>query len=204
MNMIAEQYFQIRRADTAIANQTDLARRAFAGQRALLCRSAISEELLAGFAKAALSVNFSANIVDGLGHRWIERPHLIGAAIELSINRPALRDWLSVVTGQPRIGAAEGRLVETRAGGVDQLTWHDDQMANACLGVTVHLRPCGYEGGAFELREKNKEQNLFQHASAMQGDIVFFDVSPQCEHRVLPISSGEARRVFTGWYFYQD
>lgn len=202
MAMIAveSQYFEIAQSATRVTRDPADAATLFDRQRAIVCRDALSPDLLTRLQRAAAGVTMVSNPVEHLGHRWIEQPAIVGAGIELAINRPVLIDWLAAVVGLARLGKAEGRLVETRPGGVDGLGWHDDQIPGARLGITVHLRDAQYDGGAFELRDKATRQTLFRHAEARAGDIVMFDVSPDYEHRVMPVASGMARLVYTGWF----
>lgn len=193
-------WFEVAQAATRILRDPAEVAGLFARQRAVVCRNALNPDLLARLVRVSASVKMVSDPVEHLGHRWIEQPSIVGAAIELAINRPVLIDWLAGVAGRSRLGKAEGRLVETRPGGVDGLIWHDDQIPGAQLGITVHLRDAGYDGGAFELREKASRTALFHHAEARAGDVVIFDVSPQFEHRVTPIASGTPRLVYTGWF----
>jgi 2OG-Fe(II) oxygenase superfamily len=175
---------------------------AYENQRALLCQDAIAPDLLSQLAAAAAKARFASDPVEHLGHRWIERPSVIGAAIQLVLNRPAMLDWLKTVTGCTAAGAIEGRLVETRPGGEDHLSWHRDTAPNTRyeFGITLHLRPCQYEGGAFEMRDSETKQPLFRHYPAAPGDLLIFEVDHRSEHRVMPVKSGEPRLVFTGWF----
>ena len=106
------------------------------------------------------------------------------------------------MTGCTADGRIEGRLVETRPGGEDQLSWHRDTMPNARyeFGITLHLRPCQYEGGAFEMRDRKSKQLLFRHDRAEPGDLLIFEVDARSEHRVMPVETGQPRLVFTGWF----
>jgi len=193
-------YFTIANTETRLLAGIEQASESFARQRGLLCRQSLAPDLLARLVKASDSVSFVSNPVKGLGHRWIERPSRVGAAIELTLNRPVLVNWLRTVTGCSLEGKIEGRLVETRAGGTDQLDWHDDKIMNAQFGITLHLRERQYDGGAFELRDRMTRETLFRHDDPAPGDLVVFEVKRRSEHRVMPVQSGEARRVFTGWF----
>ncbi len=195
-------YFVIGKTDTHIHFDPDHIKPAYAKQRALLCRGAIAPELLNQLANAAAKALYVSDTVEHLGHRWIERPSIIGNAIQLVLNRPVLHDWLKTVAGCTADGAFEGRLVETRPGGKDHLSWHRDNMLNARyeFGLTLHLRPCQYQGGAFEMRDSKSKEPLFRHYPADPGDVLIFEVDPRSEHRVARVESGEARRVFTGWF----
>ena len=199
---VADTYFAIGKTITQITVDAKQMKPAYDSQRALLCRNAIEPELLKQLANAASRAQFVSDTVEHLGHRWIESPSVIGTAVQLVLNRPELIDWLKSVTGFTAAGAIEGRLVESRPGGEDHLSWHRDTVPNARyeFGLTLHLRPCRYEGGAFEMRDSKSKQSLFYHYPADPGDLLIFEVDHRSEHRVTPVESGEARLVFTGWF----
>ena len=195
-------FFVIGKTETLIAVDPEQLKPAYGDLRALLCRNAIAPELLSQLANAAAKARFVSDPVEHLGHRWIERPSVIGTAIQLVLNRPAMLDWLKTVTGCTASGGIEGRLVESRPGGQDHLSWHRDTMPNVRyeFGITLHLRPCQYTGGAFEMRDSKSKQPLFRHYPADPGDLLIFEVDHRSEHRVMPVDSGEPRLVFTGWF----
>ena len=202
MEISEPSFFVVCKTGTQIFVDANDIKPAYENQRALLCRNAIEPELLSQLATAAAKARFVSDPVEHLGHRWIERPSVIGTAIQLVLNRPAMLDWLKTLTGCTAAGAIEGRLVETRPGGEDHLSWHRDTVPNARyeFGITLHLRPCQYEGGAFEMRDSKSKQALFRHYPADPGDMLIFEVDHRSEHRVMPVESGEPRLVFTGWF----
>jgi hypothetical protein len=195
-------HFVVGKTGTRLFVDAEHMKPAYAKQRALLCPNAFEPELLNQLATAASKANFISDTIEHLGHRWIERPSIIGTAIQLVLNRPLLQNWLKTVAGCTAEGAFEGRLVESRAGGEDHLSWHRDTVPNTRyeFGVTLHLRQCHYVGGAFEMRDSKSKQPLFRHYPAEPGDLLIFEVNPRSEHRVTPIETGEARLVFTGWF----
>jgi hypothetical protein len=202
MELSESPFFVVGKTGTQIFVDAQNTKPAYANQRALLCRDAIAPELLAQLASAASKTRFVSDPVEHLGHRWIESPSVIGAAIQLVLNRPVMLDWLTTVTGCTATGAIEGRLVETRPGGEDHLSWHRDTAPNTRyeFGITLHLRPCQYEGGAFEMRDSKSKKPLFRHYPADRADLLIFEVDHRSEHRVMPVESGEPRLVFTGWF----
>ena len=202
MEITDSPFFVVGKTGTRIIADAKNIKLAYANQRAFLCRDAIETELLSQLASAASKARFISDTVEHLGHRWIERPSVIGTALQLVLNRPALLDWLKTLTGCTATGVIEGRLVETRPGGGDHLSWHRDTIPNARyeFGLTLHLRPCQYEGGAFEMRDSKSKQPLFRHYPADPGDLLIFEVDHRSEHRVMPVESGQPRLVFTGWF----
>ena len=195
-------HFVVGKMSTQISADAKQTKPAYVKQRALLCHNAIAPDLLFQLANAAAKANFVSDTIEHLGHRWIERPSVIGTAIQLVLNRPAMLDWFKTVTGCTADGGIEGRLVETRPSSDDHLSWHSDTAPNARyeFGLTLHLRPCQYTGGAFEIRDSRSKQPLFQHYPADPGDLLIFEVDHRSEHRVMPVLSGEPRLVFTGWF----
>jgi 2OG-Fe(II) oxygenase superfamily len=195
-------YLAVGNTNTQIFVDSEQVKPVYGNQRALLCRNAVDLDLLARLAKAATKSNFVSDTIDGLGHRWIESPSVVGAAIQLMLNRSNLQEWLKAVTACTAKGRFEGRLVKSQPGGEDRLGWHSDTMPDARyeFGLTLHLRPCLYKGGAFEMRDQTSKKPLFKHVKAEAGDLLIFEVNPRTEHRVSPVASGEPRLVFTGWF----
>jgi hypothetical protein len=193
-------YFTVGRAQTHISNDTAHAQQVFEKQRALLCRGGIDGPLLAQLMASAANASFAPQEVEGLGHRAIEVGAVVSTAVQLMLNRAPLKQWLHDVTGCGPLSKIEGMVVQTRPGGLDHLDWHNDVMPDIRIGLTLHLVDCHYEGGGFELRRKKDKHELFRHERAMAGDICIFDIKGNLEHRVLPVSSGAARLVFTGWF----
>ena len=69
-------------------------------------------------------------------------------------------------------------------------------------GITMS-RIASRPGCGFELRKVGGEALLVDHVHDRPGTALIFEVSPDYEHRVLPLASGGPRRVFTGWFFGQ-
>ena len=197
---MSERLFTIGRTETACTDALEAARSQFETDRALLARPGIAPDMLAAIDGLAARTHFVAQPVTDLGHRHVEQPELAGTAVKLALVRPAFLRWVEVATGCGPIARVEGMLVETRPGGGDHLDWHRDTMIDTALGLTIHLGSAPYDGGAFELRDVGGSALRFRHAQAQRGDVLLFDVDHRYEHRVMPVVSGAARRVFTGWF----
>lgn len=182
--------------------ETAGARAAFAARRAIVCPGLMEPGLLAGLTAACDRATFVAEPVEGLGHREVERPPVVGTAVSLALRRPALLEWLEAVTGRGTLTRVEGRVVQTRARAGDELAWHDDLNGGGDrrLGVTLCLGNAPYEGGAFEMRGRPGSEPLVLFKHDTPGTALIFEVSSRCEHRVHPLVSGGPRRVFAGWF----
>lgn len=173
----------------------------FAEQRAIVCHDIFEPALSAKLLAAASTTQFRDDHVTGLGTRAVEEPQRVGGTINILLQRPNLFGWLEAVTGRTGLAGAEGRLVQTRAGGDDALDWHNDlQQKRRALAITISLTDTAYDGGLFELRRVDDPATArcFDHARA--GTALVFDLGTDVEHRVHPLSSGGPRRVFTGWF----
>ena len=174
----------------------------FALHRAIACRGAIEPGLLSSLMRFCRDGSFLSDEVKGLGHREVESPQRAGRVITLALKRAALISWLEGVAGCGPLGNVEGRVVRALANNHDQLVWHDD-LDDPCrrLAITINLSEQAYEGGLFELRDKRTHDIRATHHHLEPGTALVFDVAPDVEHRVLPVTAGGPRCVYTGWFF---
>ncbi len=174
----------------------------FAQGRAMLCRSAVAPGFLGRLLALCNGGHFVSDAVEGLGHREVEKPGRAGGALTLALKRAAMTRWLETVTACGPLADVDGRIVQTWPRPDDQLVWHDDLTERRRrLAITVNLSEEPYEGGLFELRDVRRGTVLFQHRHDAPGDVLIFEVMRGLEHRVLPLTSGGPRRVYTGWFF---
>ena len=195
--------FEVTSGATHLHGDTVSAAEHFAEHRAILCNGAIQRDFLALLFDVLARAEFRSDRVEGLGHREIEKPALAGRAISLALNRRTLLDWIATVARCGRLGSVEGRVVQTALRPDDRLRWHDDLEDTGTqrrLGITIGLSNQAYDGGLFELREKDMHTALFHHRHVEPGQALIFDVAPDVEHRLCPITAGGPRRVYTGWF----
>lgn len=123
-------------------------------------------------------------------------------ALELALRRAPLLRWLERVSGCGPLIRVEGEVAEYRPGGEDYLSWHQDlHKPGRKLALVIDLSDGGYEGGIFELRDKQSKQVLIRHHHDQPGSALLFRIAEHLEHRVLAVTSGGPRRVFAcGFY----
>lgn len=189
---------------TAILVLPDGPARVFQRHRAIECRDLIEPDLLASLLDRCRRGSFVADHVDRLGSREIEAPQRVGAALNIVLSRLPFLHWVEAVTSSRGLHRVEGRVVQTRANGMDALDWHNDTHDDAAgarrLGITVNLSDAAYEGGGFELRTTATQEMRTRYRQDRAGTALIFDIAGDLEHRVLPLASGGPRRVFTGWF----
>jgi hypothetical protein len=187
---------------TALLASPEAVAGAFSEHRAIACAGAIEPGLLATLMRFCREGQFEPDEVEGLGHREVESPQRAGRTLSLALKRAELIDWVERATGCGPLATIEGRVVRARANRLDQLTWHDDlDLPRRRLAITINLSEHAYEGGLFELREKRTGRLLASHLHREPGTALIFDVAQDVEHRVLPVTSGGPRCVYTGWFF---
>lgn len=194
--------FTIGVTTTQLLEPPDAVRDEFARRRSILCRDAFEPGFLATLQGLCNRGRFVPDSVEGLGDREVEQPQRAGGAISLALQREGLRRWLEAATGCGPLGKVEGRVIQARANGHDQLDWHNDlHDSRRRLAITVNLSDAPYEGGLFQLRAVATREMLTEHLHEERGTVLIFDISRDLEHRVLPLTSGGPRRVYTGWFF---
>lgn len=193
--------FRIGITGTELLQPPEAALAGFAGTRTLECREALDPALLALVMRQLDQGDFEPQHVEKIGHREIESGSRAGAGLMLALKRRNLLDWLERVTGCGPLGAVTGVVTQARAGATHQLGWHDDREdIRRKLAVTINLGTAPYEGGLFEIRRKITREPLFEHRHTEPGTALIFQVSPDIQHRIHPITAGGPRRIFAGWF----
>lgn len=118
-------------------------------------------------------------------------------ALELALRRAPLLRWLERVAGCGPLVHVEGEVAEHRPGGEDYLSWHGDMhKPGRKLALVIDFSEARYEGGIFELRDRQSKQMLIRHHHDQPGSALLFRIAENLEHRVLPVTCGGPRRVF--------
>ena len=200
--MKASPVFAVGAFRTALLASPEAVAAEFSKHRAIACAHAIEPDLLASLLRLCREGHFEPNEVEDLGHREVENPQRAGRTLTHVLKRADLIGWVERATGCGPLETVEGRVVRARANNHDQLLWHDDlDEPRRRLAITINLSEHGYEGGLFELREKRTEKLLATHRHLEPGTALIFDVAYDIEHRVLPVTAGGPRCVYTGWFF---
>lgn len=173
----------------------------FERTHALECRDALDSAMLDLVMRQLDRASFELEQVAGIGDREIEGGSRAGAGLMLALKRRNLLDWLERATGCGPLNGVAGVVVQALAGADHHLGWHDDrQKTRRRLAITINLSGAPYEGGVFEMRRKVTHEPLFAHRHTEPGTALIFDVAHDIEHRILPVTAGGPRRVFTGWF----
>nr|WP_299910445.1 2OG-Fe(II) oxygenase [Sphingomonas bacterium] len=179
------------------------ARAAFARAPAILLRRVVDADLRAFMIDRCATRPFAGQTRPALdGHRWVEKqPRLLSKAMMAAVGRPAMLRWIEQVTGCGPLQSVTGQLAETRPGAGDFLPWHQDVFDDfRRVAITIDLSDQPFEGGAFEMRDKASGALLLRHFYEGDGSALIYAMTDDTEHRVLPITAGGPRRVFSAWF----
>jgi hypothetical protein len=144
---------------------------------------------------------FGEDVVGRIGARQVERPQRVGRILSLALHGRPLLDWLEVVTGCAPLRALTGHVAQHSPNSADALDWHDDMNDRARkLAIVINLSDRPFQGGQFQLRRKGADGLLLAFDHVEPGSALLFAVRPELEHRVLPVTGTNPRRVYAGWF----
>jgi len=144
---------------------------------------------------------FVPETIAGVGSRTVEKSDQVGRLLRFVLERPEFLRWAAAVADCEPLHHVTGLIGEMAPATTQGLDWHDDQNDGGLrrLAVTVHLSDAGYDGGAFEIRQKGHAPILFRQEAPPAGTMTLFRIGPRLHHRVTPVIRGGPRRVFGGW-----
>lgn len=186
---------------TALLQAPEAAQQGFSQSRVLECGEALDSAMLDIVLGQLDRGGFMPETIGKMGEREVEMGSRAGAGLMLALKRRNLLDWLERATGCGPLDTVAGVITQARAGLPHQLGWHDDREdVRRKLAVTINLGTEPYEGGLFEIRRKETHEPLFAHRHTELGTALIFQVAPDIQHRIHPITAGGPRRVFAGWF----
>jgi hypothetical protein len=174
----------------------------FAARGSLYLRDFLAPDVLETVRGICRAASFVTKDNVKLGSMEVEWPRRAGLAVSMALTQPALLRWLEAVTRCGPLKRADGRIAQGRSGQPHALDWHDDRIdPNRRLAITVNLTEEDYEGGLFELRDQASGRIVTSHRHDVMGAALIFEVSARYEHRILAVTAGGPRRVYTGWFY---
>jgi 2OG-Fe(II) oxygenase superfamily len=177
------------------------ARAAFASGHAIVLPSAFDPPFLRTILAVCQRGSYVPEYIDKIGWRTVEDPDVAGCALRFALQRPAFLRWCEAAAGCETLNLITGTVAEMAAGTDQGLGWHDDRNDGGLrrLAVTIHLSETPYEGGLFEMCEKQSGRLLVREGALPPGSVMLFEIDRRFRHRVTQVMSGGPRRVFAGW-----
>ncbi|MBK9239965.1 MAG: 2OG-Fe(II) oxygenase [Acidobacteria bacterium] len=176
-------------------------RRRFAADGVLALPQILAQPFLTVLLERVDQSTFGEDVVGRIGTRHVERPQRVGRILSLALHGRPLLDWLEVVTGCVPLRAVTGLVAQHGPNSADALHWHDDMNDRARkLAIVINLSGRPFQGGQFQLRRKGSDGLLLAFDHVEPGSALLFAVRPELEHRVLPVTGTNPRRVYAGWF----
>jgi hypothetical protein len=177
------------------------ARKAFAREHCVMIPRFLSTDLLRLLQLDVARGEFRRQIHARLGGSDLSLPHNNAAGALLFImNDSRLFAALEEVTGCGRLRAVTGSIRRAVAGKGKVLSWHDDNLKNRRVAITINLSPKKYRGGLLQIRDRRTQQIVREIANVGPGDAVLFRVSPNLEHRNTEVIGETPKTAFSGWF----
>ena len=118
-----------------------------------------------------------------------------------SVNRPEFRALLEEITGCQPLNTFTGRLYRKLSGPGHYNKWHDDDVDNRLVGMSINLSARPYRGGLLQLRRRDSGV-ILEVANTGCGAALIFRISEELERRVQRCGRGRAqdslRRMVSG------
>jgi hypothetical protein len=160
----------------------------------------LDEDIAKRISKRADRSAFKKIGFDRIGYEWSCRDFNLAAGLNLMFNDPKLFEFVSRVSGEPRIRFFSGRLYRLDSGLRSGFAWHSDNIEGRRMGLSLNLGH-DFEGGEFEIRLKSSERLLGTVANIKLGSALFFSIGPGLQHRVHPVTGAKSKVSFAGWFF---
>ena len=122
------------------------------------------------------------------------------STLEFLLNDGKLFKLMEKVTGCPEIGCFAGRVyrLSPNVGMYD--AWHDDDVYNRMVSISINLSTEKYSGGILQIKNADSNEIIQEVSNTGFGDCVIFKVSPELMHRVSAVEGATHRTAFAGWF----
>lgn len=180
----------------------------FAKQHCVVLPRLLEQTLLARIIKQLETAKFYANV-----HRDYDRQEfatdltireneLALHQIHLLLNNKKLFEIIQQITDcKMRIASFGGRIYRNQPNANHQLEWHDDtEMSERLIGISINLSAERFDGGVFQLRDRETKKILTEVACGNAGDAHIFRISQALQHRVTKVEGKGARTAAAGWF----
>ena len=192
---------QLTRSGTLISTD-DVAqlRTRFARQRCTLLPRLVEPGLLRTIQRRIDDSEFLPFISDGIAHDLNLVDQLTVHILFLLTNDPAFLEIVLEITGCMGINSFHGRVYRMDPAVPNKDSWHDDMSDNRMIGMSLNLGRTAFEGGVFQLRDRESNQTLHEVANTGSGDAIIFRLAAHLQHRNAEVTGSVPKTAFAGWF----
>ena len=116
------------------------------------------------------------------------------------MNAPNFLNFVEEISEIKPISWCGGRVYRMLPNSGHHDSWHDDDIKNRLVGISINLSPVPYCGGVFQMREQGSKRLLVQIANTGLGDAMLFRISGNLEHQVTEVTGSQPKTAFVGWF----
>jgi hypothetical protein len=80
------------------------------------------------------------------------------------------------------------------------VSWHEDMLENRIVGMSLNLSRRTFAGSAFQLRNRDSKQILYEVANTGCGDAIIFRLADHLQHRNTQVTGSGPKTAFAGWF----
>jgi hypothetical protein len=133
----------------------------------------------------------------------IDVTNAAASILTMLLNSSRLLRIMEQITNVSPLRCFMGRIYRCLPDSDHHILWHDDNVNNRLLGISVNLSKEPFAGGVLQLREKGTQRILAEAANTGLGDAVIFPISSDIEHRTTLLEGKVARTSGAGWFHSQ-
>jgi hypothetical protein len=160
----------------------------------------IAPDLLTSIARRLESSSFAIRVYEGLGQDLYPEDARLGASLNFLCNNRKLFDFIQQVTACGQLGCFVGKVYRMAPDASHYDSWHDDNVDDRRIAMSINLTMEPYTGGTLEIRDSQSRKTLKQIENFGFGDAVVFPITEGLEHRRTPVSGSVAKTAFAGWF----
>ena len=188
------------RADAA---RIEALRGEFARRHVVRFRDFLDGDLLARVTAAIDDGTFATREDAGIAVELCLETNRANDILMFVMNAPQMFELARAICGGGAIDHFAGRIYRFDPSVPHHDSWHDDTSGDGggrVAGFSLNLSCQPYCGGAFQIREKARPDDLTEVENTGRGDAFLFRIARELQHRVMPVSGTRAKTAFAGWF----
>ena len=120
--------------------------------------------------------------------------------LEFLANDQKLYELIEQITGCPKIGCFAGRIYRMSPNLGIYDAWHDDDVYNRIVAMSINLSTEVYSGGVLQILDFNSRKIINEVTNTNFGDAILIKISPNLQHRVTEVIGKASRTAFAGFF----
>jgi len=182
------------------AESLQLLRERFNAEHYVILPQLIEPQFLNLILKRLEATTFRPRVYQGLGKDLCPDDLGIAASLNFLCNRRKVLDFIEALTGSGHLGCFVGKVYRMIPGQDHYDSWHDDDVDDRKIAMSINLSGQSYSGGVLEIRDGRSKQILNRVVSTGLGDAIIFRIAAELEHRRTTVVGSVPKTAFAGWF----